>query len=154
MADKPFTSLDQVRSEKDRLRAQAALHQGRLGEHWANFRQGDFRRALVLRSIKGRLRGMVGGDAASVAVPILVTGLFALLTRTAGRNPWAKAGLGILGAVLPGLIERVMERQQEQAGADDGTQGGGHLFKEFARTWERIKAYIGERRAARAEAAS
>ena len=137
----PFRTLDDVRQQRQRLKALRAGHIEGIKSHWGTLREPAFTGAVIqggfrdlwhswrpletLRTVAGD-----GGDLGSMALGIL-------MGRRA-TSPWGRALTWAAGIVVPMVTARLGENERAQ-----------HLISEVRLSWERIKAYVAQRRAAR-----
>jgi hypothetical protein len=140
MPTRAFTTLEEVRAEKLRLRMDRDRIQDDLRTHFELVRDPQFRRAMAgdafgdmiqawrpLRTLKS----MFGRS------PSMATGALGMLLGAKAKTPVGRVVISIVGTLLPLIVERFSGKN----GA-----GAGHVGQELATTWERIKSYVRDRR--------
>lgn len=138
----PFRSLAEVRAETARLRAERDQVQVGLAGHLDLVRDPAFRRALAGDAIGDLLKSwnplrsvvsMVGNS------PAAVTGALGLVLGAKARTPVGRVAMTALSVVAPLLIGKL---------GKDPAATGGKLVHELGTSWDHVKEYVRERRAA------
>lgn len=142
---KPFSSLAEVRAEKERLRRERDRVQSGLKDQLELVRDKDFRKALIgdavgdmlqawrpirkIMSFLGKSPGMTGQVLGSLL---------------GGRmnSKWARVLMAVASAAIPVVLDRL--------GKDPGATGS-KLAHELDVSWGRVKDYVRERREAHGE---
>lgn len=141
-----FLNLDEVRSAKIRLRAERDHVQEGLSARLQLVREPEFRKAVVgdamgdlLRSWKPfrTVKAMFGGTAG------LTSKAIGLVVGAKAKTPAGRVMVALASFILPALMEKFGKR----CGIDPDK-----LQHEFGVSWERVKDYVDQRRAAREEA--
>ena len=140
-----FTSLAEVRTEKELLRRELDRARADLRTQVELVGDPEFRRALAgdafgdmlqawqpLRSVKKLL-----GNS-----PTMTSGALGMLFGEKALTPFGRLLIAIATAALPIVMERI--------GKDPG-RNSEKLFEELGVSWERVKNYVRERRAAHNE---
>ncbi len=133
-----YKSMDEVRTEKARLRAAREGYRYNLQEHWTVMGEKEFRRGLV---------GDVFGELLAAWRPAKAVMAFIdhkpqTLAHIAGQmlghkkeTPWGKAIMWGLTAATPYLSEKI-----------GGNKNGETILFEVRRSWDRIRDYVRQRR--------
>lgn len=140
---KRFRSLTDVHLRKEELRARRAAHQAGIKRHWDTLGEPEFRSSVVNGAMRDLWKAWKPLDTLkSVAgQPSDVGGmLLGLALGTKARTGWGRLLIWAASAVTPLLAERMQQHDRSQ-----------HLLSELGRSWERIKEYVRQRRAAHQE---
>lgn len=139
-----FDSIEAVKRERERLRAQRDQQLVQLTTHWEHFREPGLQKAIGTGMVKVLTRSLfswnTAKDVASGISPEMIGGIAGLAfggraTTTAGKI----LAMG-LSAAVPFIAERI---------GKSGT--GSNVMSELERSWQRVKSYVRGRRDARAE---
>jgi hypothetical protein len=136
-----FPDMDAVRRERERLLAVRDQRLDTLNGHWENLRDPELKRAIGMGLVKQMLRQLFSWqsakDLSSGISPEAVGSLAAMVLGGRAKTVAGKALAMGLSAAVPFLSGRLKQA------------GNGHLMSELDTSWERVKAYIRERREAR-----
>lgn len=126
-----FTSLADVRMQRDVLRARRDAHGNGIRSHWTTLGEGEFRKGVLNGTIRGlwtawrpmdTMRAMAGD-------PVdLTSAILGIALGSRARTPWGKALMWVAGAAMPMVIDRLRENDRVQ-----------HFLTELKRTWDRIR---------------
>jgi hypothetical protein len=132
-----FPDLDAVKRERGRLMGERDRYGAALNGHWQRARTPAFRRKVIGNAVTDILRSVkpLGHllDAFGPGTNVAGT-LLGLAMGSRAKGAFGKTLLGGLGAVLPSLFQNFRK-----------SEGGGHLFSELDRSWQRIKSRFRER---------
>jgi hypothetical protein len=135
-----FESMDQVRTEKARLRAAREGYRYNMKEHWTVLGEKEFRRGLVgdvFSELMGAWRPMKAIMAFTDHQPHALANIAGKLLGHKKDSIWGKAIMWGLTAATPYLSEKV-----------SGNKTAETLLSEVKRSWDRIRDYVRQRRAA------
>jgi len=129
-----FTSMADVRMQRDVLRARRAAHGNGIRSHWNTLGEGEFRSGVVngaFRSIWSAWRPLdtlrtVAGQPGDLTGTIL-----GLALGSRARTPWGRALVWAAGAAMPFVVDRLRENERVQ-----------HFLVEFQRSWDRIRERV------------
>lgn len=134
-----FTSLADVRNQRDVLRAKRAAHGSGIRSHWSTLGESEFRSGVVNGAVRGLLtawrpletmRTMAGSSTG------LTGTILAMALGSRARTPWGRALVWAAGAAMPFVVERFRENDRIQ-----------HFIVELQRSWGRISDRVRSQRA-------
>lgn len=143
-----FRDLDEVRAAKNRLRAERDRVQEDLSAQLLLVREPEFRKAVMGDAIGDLLqswkplrtvRAMFGGTTG------LASKALGLVVGAKAKTPAGRVMVALASFVLPAVMEKFGKR----SGIDPDK-----LQHELGVSWERVKDYVNQRRAARDEAST
>jgi hypothetical protein len=140
---KRFQSLAEVQRHKELLKARRASHQAGIKRHWETLGEPDFRSSVVNGAMRSLWKAWNPMDTLRTLAgqPSDLGGmLLGMALGTKARTGWGRLLMWVAGAVTPMVAERLQQHDRSQ-----------HLLSELGRSWERIKEYVRQRRAARQE---
>jgi hypothetical protein len=134
-----FTSMDEVRTEKARLRAAREGYRFNLHEHWRVLGEKDFRRGLVgdfFGELMASWRPMKAVMAFMDKRPQTLASIASSMLGAKSTTPWGKALMWGLTAASPYITEQI-----------SGNKSAERVLDEVRRSWERIRDYVRSRKA-------
>lgn len=139
-----FESMEAVQRERERLRAQRDERLSQLNGHWEHLREPALQKAIAGGALKVMSRSLfswnTAKDVASGISPEMIGGLAGLAFGGRAKTTAGKILAMGLSAAVPFIAERLGKRS-----------AGSNVMSEIERSWERVKAYVHERREARSD---
>lgn len=105
-ADRSFTTLAEVRAERERLRSERALHAERVQHHWDELRHADSRRRLVLGSVRALFPADAAGWRDALAEGGRLAGSVVQDRMRGSRHKLFWTGVAV---ALPWMAEQLLE---------------------------------------------
>jgi hypothetical protein len=142
-----FKDIAAVKRERERLVAIRDARSAALQEHERRLREPELQKALAGSMVKGiaghlfswnNAKAMVGGLS-----PEVIGGIAGSLVGLRAKSTVGKLLAMGLSAAVPMIANRL-----------GSGSGGQSVLSELDRSWDRVKAYVKERRAARRERSS
>lgn len=139
-----FDSMEAVQQERQRLRAQRDERLLQLNSHWEHLREPALQKAIASGALKVVSRSLfswnTAKDVARGISPEMIGGIAGLAFGGRAKTTAGKVLAMGLSAAVPFIAERLGNRSN-----------GPNVMSELERSWERVKAYVRERREARAD---
>lgn len=142
-SSKRFHSLADVQRHRELLRARREAHAAGIKQHWDTLGEPEFRKGVMsgaMRSIwkawspVDMLKSMSGEPSGLTGI------LLGMALGSRARTGWGRLLTWAAGAAVPVVADRLKEDERAQ-----------HLLSELGRSWERLKAYVRQRREAHRE---
>lgn len=136
-----FSDMAEVRAERARLRVEASARMARLEGHWDALRDPTLQRSMA-RGVAGALwKAFRPSDALRDIAhdsPGALGALAGLLLGGQAHTWWGRIVTSALGATITSLVPD-----------DQRVDRAGRVLHEVGTSWDRVKAYVRERREAR-----
>jgi len=142
-----FTDMAAVKRERERLLAVRDERLADLNGHWARLREPELLGSFGGTLAKGMMRSMFSWSnakqAAGLLSPELIGGIAGMALGGRAKSTAAKMLAMGLSAAIPFVAKRIRRQGPEH-----------DVLSELDTSWERLKHYVRERRAARREGRS
>jgi hypothetical protein len=134
-----FNNMDEVRTEKARLRAAREGYRYNMKEHWTVLGEKEFRRGLVGDFVGELMSGWKPMKSVMAFLDEKPQALTNIASSMLGANKgtlWGKAIMWGLTAASPYLTDKI-----------GGNKSADSVLGEVRRSWERLRDYVRSRRA-------